>query len=916
MVGKHWSRPWFLVVLLVVLALSACARRRPLEPKSSTWSELREVRPGITVEEPGASARAPFPHERLVDGAEVELAAGALAWLRLDSGATLLLQGPGRFVQRSGGVELNQGRAFLDSPPGPSTELVTPRGTLRLAQVRTSLDVDASGRTEAYVLSGELRAEGDIRVTAGQRAVLAAGAPPKVEPVAVWRDWTGGLATTDQTPAPAPFGVGVVGARLPGEVGAARFPLAIQALRVGATIQGDFAVTEVTETFFNPSSNTVEGVYSLRLPPGATLERFGVDREGRMAWGRVQERQSAAAQYAANVYAGSKEDPALLQWEAPGVYRATLYPIEPGATRRVVLRYTEWLPRSGEHGQRRLYLYPMAAEGAEENLPHLEELTVDLDLRDAHAKEIRSGLSGVREGEHLLIRRQDYVPRADLAVELLDGGEERLVAYRAPHQVDVELLPSSQREAARLAARDERDYLLVPLRGAELPKAKPGVDLSIVVDSSAATSEGALALARAATRALLAHLGANDRVVVWAGADGLRPLLGQPQLATVDAALRDRLSAELARIPRGGATDLGRNLSDALAVLEPERRGAVVYLGDGSPTVGELSQGELLARLDKLPHPAPLFSLGLGEGSDLALLDALSRGGFARRVTDGAGAARAALDVLEAASRGAWMSVAVDLGPGVERVYPRGKGALLVGDSEFVVGRLVADAPPTTMNVTGLGASVQRALTTRTLQDAGDLKRRWAEQRMAELLANREGRASLVDVGMRYGILTPVTSLYVPTKRELAEQYAPMNEAEVATVEQAETADKKEGGTGSRAKGEEGSMGSGASTKAMPFSVRSASQGSAPAAPAPWSKPLRRNPRRLAWRPRSRWPAPWSPARRRPRVGPRRRPGQGPRTLAIPSRRMTWLRSRTASLPRTRLAPRRCSGAWVAAGSG
>src|SRR5262249_8961322 len=211
---------------------------------------------------------------------------------------------------------------------------------------------------------------------------------------------------------PSPFGVGTVGARRPGDQGSPHFPLAIQRLDVRVTVERDFAITEVDEVFFNPSSEVVEGVYRFRTPEGATLARFGVDRDGVVVWGRVKEKQAAAAQYQANVYQGSTEDPALLEWDAPSVYSARLYPIGPGQSRRVVVRYAEWLGRTGKKGERRMYVYPMAAEGLESSLPHIEELTTTIDLAKANAKEVRCGMAGVREGDKLIVRAHDVVPRA------------------------------------------------------------------------------------------------------------------------------------------------------------------------------------------------------------------------------------------------------------------------------------------------------------------------------------------------------------------------------------------------------------------------------------------------------------------------------------------------------------------------
>jgi tetratricopeptide (TPR) repeat protein len=87
----------------------------------------------------------------------------------------------------------------------------------------------------------------------------------------------------------------------------------------------------------------------------------------------------------------------------------------------------------------------------------------------------------------------------------------------------------------------------------------------------------------------------------------------------------------------------------------------------------------------------------------------------------------------------------------------------------------------------------------------------------------------MVDLGVRHGIITPVTSLYVPTKNEMTPDERAELERKVATYRaeadrlqykrnsngpasdeqttQQRDADNKEGGTGTRAKGEEGSMG-------------------------------------------------------------------------------------------------------------
>ncbi|HYJ09630.1 MAG TPA: VIT domain-containing protein, partial [Polyangiaceae bacterium] len=677
------------VLVLLTLTLSGCHKGdERLEPRSLTWAELRTVRNPVFVTPPGDSERAPFPKERLADGSKLRIVAGGLAWLRRDGGATLLVRGPARLTLRARSLLLDEGRVFVDTPPGSSSELETPSGKLTLSAVRASLTVPAQGPTKAYVLAGEVRAEHG-RARAGEELTLDSGGKVKVAPVLGWEDWTGGLATTDRAAAPAPFGVGTVGARAPGDQGAPRFALAIQRMDVRVTFEGDFALTEVDQAFFNPSSEIVEGIYGFRTPESSILQRFGVDRAGALVWGRIKEQAAATAQYQANVYQGSTEDPALLEWDAPGVYRARLYPIGPGETRRVVVRYAQWLDRTGPSGERRLYVYPMAAEGSEDSLPHVEELKVTFDLARAAAREVRVGMHGVRKGDSLVVRAHDFVPRADLALELLDDGVKEQRGYRAPHRVDLEALPANQRRAAAEKADGEAEYLLVPVRPAEAKLPSGGLDLAIIIDASAATEPATLSIARAATSALLSHLGEQDRAVVLAGDDGLRPIVpGWSRLAKVDAAARAQVQDALSQLARGGATDLGTMLTLAARELEPARRSAIVYIGDAAPTVGELSLGALRERLGKLPAPVRVFGLGVGDDAKLDILAGIARGAFAERIGDGYQAARAALRVLEQAERPAWLGTKVDLGPSVDRVFPREASALVSGETLWVIGRM------------------------------------------------------------------------------------------------------------------------------------------------------------------------------------------------------------------------------------
>src|SRR5690606_38215297 len=119
------------------------------------------------------------------------------------------------------------------------------------------------------------------------------------------------------------------------------------------------------------------------------------------------------------------------------------------------------------------------------------------------------------------------------------------------------------------------------------------------------------------------------------------------------------------------------------------------------------------------------------------------------------------------------------------------------------------------ITVKGPEGSKELPLSISRLDDRGDLRQRWATGRLRELLDQGVGRAALVDLGMRYGVVTPTTSLYVPTRAELESERVTIarqaryddDEALQAAAELA-AEENKEGGRGTRAKGEEGTMGS------------------------------------------------------------------------------------------------------------
>jgi len=718
--------------------------------------------------------------ERLGSGQRLHVAEKAQALLRHDQGARLLFDSGSAAEVTELGVQLSAGRVWVDAREGGRIEVATPE--LRAVAGGAGYEVSVQGSTSVItVIRGEVAfISGTQRgVAKAGELVSASGGNLVVKPVVLWDDWTGGLGWPDPRKSRGAAGIGEVGARRPGNLGEARFPLSIQRLQVRTRIDDDLAVTTVEETFFNPAESTLEGIFRVRLPEGAILSRFAIDRHGRFVDGYVKERETAQRDYQAQVYEGSTKDPALLEWEAPGSYKARLYPLPPGSTRRVLYSYSEWLTPHGEGFAQRAYRFPMAGPSGG-GAPLIQELDIEVDAATAGAKEVRAGLGALisKDGRRVILQRTDYVPSADLLVEMIGPPRPSDVArvYRARHAV-----PS--RPGAR-SVRDESDYVLI--RAMPVAAPKPSVptplDLVLLVDVSAATDATHLAMARTLIEAVLRHLGPDDRVALLGADLNAHSLFsatsgkGPAKAAALAPASPEAVSALLSQLGQtrtGGATDLGAALSQAAALLQPDRAGAVLYVGDAQPTVGELDLPSLRERLERLPAPLRLYGVGIGAEANLDLLSGLCQmnAGLAFRVSDRATAAETAVGITTHLSRPAVSRIKVDVGSGLDRVYPRQSVSLRAGEPLYILARL-RQSVPQTVQVEGLsdGQPFKTVfkLQSHSLDDTADLRLRWSQARLLQLLDGGASTEEVAELGVRQNLITPFTSFYVPSEDEVA----------------------------------------------------------------------------------------------------------------------------------------------------
>jgi tetratricopeptide (TPR) repeat protein len=240
--------------------------------------------------------------------------------------------------------------------------------------------------------------------------------------------------------------------------GAADQPVTLRSVRIDAEISGALALTQVELVFYNPNRRVLEGELQFPLLDGQTVTGFAMDVDGKMREAVPVEKARGQAVF--EDITRVRIDPGLLQQTQGNNFKLRVYPILPGKTKTVVLRYGETLAGSSA----RSYRLPI------EYASLLPAFALNLRVQGAAAAPVISAkslgeIALQRSGAEWIAR----IERTDLAAR---GTLELAVpAARAPF--------------AQVQQLDGRTWFLaeVPLRAQSAPRTPPR-RIAIAWDSS------------------------------------------------------------------------------------------------------------------------------------------------------------------------------------------------------------------------------------------------------------------------------------------------------------------------------------------------------------------------------------------------------------------------------------------------
>ncbi len=519
---------------------------------------------------------------------------------------------------------------------------------------------------------------------------------------------------------------------------------------VHVTVEGRVARVVVEEWFRNTAGRMAEGTYHYPLPGEAVFSSFSLWQGDAELRGETMDATQARNIYEAIVR--RRKDPALIELARHGLLRARVFPINPGETRKITLRYTQVLDRVGDAWRFRYLATP--GDRAARSF----QLTADGAGRFGEPYSPTHRLATRRDGRRLTVTLPDTA---------WSGGLELLLPL-ARDLVGLSLVTHEP------PGEDGYFMLLVAPGAADAVALRR--DVVAVVDISGSMSGEKLDQAKAAVQQLIGSLRVGDRfrLVAFSGgvrrfAEGWTPLTAHSRREAADW---------VTALTTGGGTNISGAMTAALAE-EPAAGalGVVVFLTDGQPTAGETDPERIADGAERGRGAFRVFTFGVGHDVNTYLLDrlALRARGASEYVQPGGDIEQAVGTLAAKIAAPVLTDVALTASRGVELydVEPGDLPDLFAGDEQVILGRFRARGHDSlAVTVTGRRADRrERFSTTAPLRAQGErdyVAQLWASRRAGTLAreirlngSQPETIQALRELALRYGILTEYTAYLV-----------------------------------------------------------------------------------------------------------------------------------------------------------
>jgi Ca-activated chloride channel homolog len=534
--------------------------------------------------------------------------------------------------------------------------------------------------------------------------------------------------------------------------------LPIKSIKIDTKILSQVATTHVEQIFRNDTDATLEGTYFFPIPEQASITEFAIWDGDRRLVGEVRSREEARRIY--DEIVRRQRDPGLLEYAGKDLFQASIFPIPPHSDKKLELTYSQILrAESGTVA----YRYPL---GTGRQVTQIGSVSGRIEL------ESKEPVRNIYSPSH--------------AVEVKRNGDRRsVITFESGKEPqDFQLFYGLSREdfgvtllTHREPGKDGYYLLMISPKDDWSEQEYTAKDIVFVLDTSGSMAEaGKMEKARAALLYGIRILRPQDRfnVVSFAGEERLM----ESRMITADEQGLKRGETFAQSLRPVGGTNINQALLVAMQQFESSNRPKIlVFMTDGLPTVGITNADQIVAtaRTARIPG-LRLFTFGVGYDVNTTLLDKLAaeNGGVADYVEPKEDLEVKVSNFFAKVNYPVLTDLKLDMaGVETDLVYPRALPDLFRGSQITFIGRYrnPIDLDFVRLQLSGNANGANKRFFYNNLrfamrEEGNDfLPRLWATRRVGWLMEQvrtngeqQELRDEIVDLGTRYGIVTPYTS--------------------------------------------------------------------------------------------------------------------------------------------------------------
>ncbi|MHA2611991.1 MAG: VIT domain-containing protein [bacterium JZ-2024 1] len=558
--------------------------------------------------------------------------------------------------------------------------------------------------------------------------------------------------------------------------------VAPKSLSVEMNVKDPQAEVFLKFTFHNPHHQaTGEGVVLIPLPENALIDRLTMEMDGKELSGELLDRAKAEEIYESIVR--RRKDPAILTYFSPRVLQAKIFPIPPGQSRNLSIRYITTVQVKKNSREIILPLVP-ALEKQPEKLSLKILLSASVPVRSLYSPDYEVHISWLNQQKAEVSFSGTVVEKTfrlfySLSAEPLDA---LLISYKEPEEDGYFLLFLNPE---------------IPETGEILPK-----DVAFVMDVSGSMAGLKLEQAKEAMKGLLDKLEASDRFNIVVFSSGVEKL--SDRWLEVNSASLERAKKFVQRLDALGGTNISAALDEVFSLpVDLSRPRYILFLTDGNPTEGIRNWEELVRWVARRNEKSfRLYCFGIGNDVNIPFLDRLAEenGGTSEYTSQVHEVESAVSRLYEAFRRPVLSQISLNWsGAEVYDLYPKKIVDIFAGKTVSLAGRF---APGKILQLSVKGLLADREHTYKfsfplpeESEEFSFLPRIWAGRKIAYLIdemskhgRNEETIRSIIELSKKYGVLTEYTAFLIEEPQLLRDISGAVRKLELPAVASGEAA--------------------------------------------------------------------------------------------------------------------------------